>query len=232
MFAAPSETPDADGYVRREAITDWALGEFRKQYGDKAIGKEDIFYYVYGLLHSPQYRDKYESSLKKMLPRIPFAGDFWVFSKAGRELAQWHLNYETVEPYSLLESSEDLVLDPKAHYRVEKMVFGKSAKGLDKSTIVYNSRVRLSGIPPEAYDYVVNGKSAIDWIMERYAVVVDKDSGIRNDPNGWSDDPRYIIDLVKRVVRVSVETVRIVKGLPPLSEAKAAGRSPPRDNHS
>ncbi|MGC8541533.1 MAG: type ISP restriction/modification enzyme, partial [Phycisphaerae bacterium] len=218
LFGTPSETPDADGYMRREAITDWALGEFHKNYRDKGIGKEDIFYYVYGLLHSPQYRDKYESSLTKMLPRIPFAGDFWGFSKAGRELAQWHLNYESIEPYALSEQSEDLVLDAKAHYRVEKMVFAKSATGLDKSTIIYNSRVRLSGIPPKAYEYVVNGKSAIDWIMERYAVTVDRDSGIRNDPNDWSDDPRYIVDLVKRVVRVSVETVRIVKGLPTLAK--------------
>lgn len=216
LFDTSTATPDADGYVRRDAITDWALDEFHKNYGDKKITKEDIFYYVYGLLHSPLYREKYESSLKKMLPRIPYAPDFWGFSKAGRELAKWHLNYEAVDPWPLTEESKDLVLDTKAHYRVEKMVFAKNGKAVDKSTIVYNSRVRLSGIPPEAYDYVVNGKPAIEWVMERYAVTIDKDSGIKNDPNEWSDDPRYIIDLVKRVVRVSIETVKIVKKLPVL----------------
>lgn len=96
------------------------------------------------------------------------------------------------------------------------MVFAKSGKSVDKSTIIYNNRVKLTGIPSEAYDYVVNGKSAIEWLIERYAVTVDKNSGIRNDPNTWSDDPRYIVDLVKRIVRVSIETVKIVKGLPQL----------------
>lgn len=214
LFESSGEKPDADGYIRREAITDWALEEFRKHYQDKKITKEDIFYYVYGVLHSPQYREKYESSLKKMLPRIPFAKEFWGFSKAGRELAKWHLDYETVEPWPLKEESKDLALDPREHYRVEKMVFAKTGKAVDKSAIIYNSRVRLTGIPLEAYEYVVNGKSAIEWVMERYAVSVDRDSSIKNDPNLWSDDPRYIIDLVKRVVRVSVETVKLVQGLP------------------
>ena len=100
------------------------------------------------------------------------------------------------------------------------MTFGKSGGKPDKTTIVYNSHVTLTGIPLEAYDYVVNGKPALEWIMERYAVTVDKDSGIRNDPNDWSDDPRYIVDLLKRIVRVSLESVRIVAGLPALQEAK------------
>lgn len=207
-------TPDADGYVRRDAFTDLGLEEFHKHYNDQNIGKEDIFYYVYGLLHSHEYRRKYESSLKKMLPRMPFATDFWGFSRAGRDLAKWHLNYETVEPYPLIEEIKNFSLDSKSLYRVEKMAFAKSGKDADKSTIIYNSRVKLTGIPAEAYDYVVNGKSAIEWVMERYAVTTDKDSGIKNDPNAWSDDPRYIVDLVKRVVRVSLETVRIVNGLP------------------
>jgi len=156
-----------------------------------------------------------------MLPRIPYASDFWSFSKAGRELANWHLHYESVEPYAVKEEGSELPLEPKAHYRVEKMTFGKAAKAVDKTIINYNSRVTLRGIPLEAYEYVVNGKSAIEWIMERYQITKDKDSQIVNDPNDWCtehEDPLYIVNLVKRIVRVSLETVRIVKGLPALDE--------------
>ncbi len=154
-----------------------------------------------------------------MLPRIPFAGDFWAFIQAGRDLANWHLYYETVEPYPLHESMPLLEADDT--YRIQKMAFAKQGKDVDKSVIRYNSHITLSGIPPETYDYIVNGKPALEWIMERYQITTDKDSGIRNDPNDWSDNPRYILDLLKRIVRVSVETVRIVKGLPALNEFKA-----------
>lgn len=210
------------GYVRRENIPDSVLAEFRKTYGDSAITKEDIFYYVYGVLHSPEYRERFAADLKKMLPRIPYTRDFRAFSKAGRELAQWHLNYETVEPYPLEESSDKLPIDPETLFRVQKMNFGKKDRQIDKTTIIYNSHVTLTDIPLEAYDYVVNGKPALEWIMERYAVTVDKDSGIRNDPNAWSEDPRYIIDLVKRIVRVSLETMNIVNNLPKLEEKSKA----------
>jgi predicted helicase len=188
------------------------------------VKKEDIFYYVYGILHSPEYRRRFAADLKKMLPRIPLtkrAADFQAFAQAGRDLAQWHLNYETIEPYPVTEHSETLVLDPAEHFKVHKMTFGRKAKAIDKSTIIYNSHVTLSGIPLEAYDYVVNGKPALEWIMERYQVTRDKDSGIVNDPNDWSKEhnqPRYIIDLLKRVVRVSLETMKIVAGLPGLNE--------------
>ena len=197
--------------IRHQAITDWALEKFRNAYADPKIGREDIFYYVYGLLHSPEYRERFENDLRKEMPRIPFAADFWAFSRAGRELAHWHLDYETVEPYPLQENSS-------GDFRVTKMRFPK--KGV-RDTIIYNATTTLSGIPPEAYDYVVNGKSAIEWIMERYAVTTDKKSGIVNDANDWCrehNNPRYIIDLLKRIVRVSLETVRIVKSLPPLKE--------------
>jgi len=146
-----------------------------------------------------------------------YAADFRAFSDAGRELGQWHLGYETVEPYLLEEEFKRLVMED-ADYRVHKMVFGKRGGEKDKSVIVYNPNVILKGIPLDAYDYVVNGKPALEWVMERYAVTVHKESGIKNDPNDWSDDPRYIVDLVKRIVRVSVETVRIVASLPPLDE--------------
>lgn len=214
MLAAGSE-PDSDGYIRHDAITDWSLGSFRKHYGDNAIGKEDIFWYVYGILHSPEYRTRFAADLKKMLPRIPFAKDFQAFCLSGRKLGEWHLNYETVEPYPLTEENKRLGMEA-ADFRVAKMVFGKKAGKADKSVIVYNDHLTLRDIPLEAYDYVVNGKSAIEWVMERYAVSVDKDSGISNDPNDWSDDPRYIVNLLKRIVRVSLETTRIVKALPGL----------------
>lgn len=207
-------------YRRKENIPDAVLADFRKEYADVTISKEDIFYYVYGVLHSPEYKTRFAADLKKMLPRIPFTEDFWVFSRAGRELAQWHLNYESVDPYPLQEVSNKLGLEPEQHYRVQKMTFGKQGGKLDKTTIHYNGHITLTGIPLEAYDYVVNGKPALEWIMERYAVTVDKDSGIRNDPNDWSDDPRYILDLVKRIVRVSLETMQIVNALPALSERR------------
>ena len=209
----------ASEYVKREAISESILKQFRKTY-DAKVEKEDIFYYVYGILHSQEYKRRFEADLKKMLPRIPFAQDFWAFSRAGRELAKWHLNYETVEPYPLDESSTKLGLDPKTHFKVAKMTFGRRGKEIDKTTIVYNSNVTLHGIPLEAYDYVVNGKPALEWIMERYQFTRDKDSLITNDPNDWSEDPRYIIDLVKRIVRVSLETMKIVNGLPELREYK------------
>jgi len=150
------------------------------------------------------------------------------FTKAGRDLAQWHPNYETIDPYDLKEHSDILTLDPNKHFTVSKMTYARptpeqkaTGETHDKTTIIYNSHVTLRGIPPQALKYVVNGKPALEWIMERYQITRDKDSGILNDPNDWAKEhkqPRYIIDLVKRVVRVSVETMKIVKKLPALNE--------------
>jgi predicted helicase len=151
-----------------------------------------------------------------MLPRIPLAQDFWAFSKAGRDLAHWHINYETIAPFELTESVPLLETDDT--YRVCRLTFAKKGKEIDKTVIRYNSQITLSGIPPKTYEYIVNGKPALEWIMERYAITTDKDSGITNNPNDWSNNPRYILDLVKRIVRVSVETVRIVNSLPALNE--------------
>jgi len=215
-----------DGYRRRSAITDAILADFRAAYEAK-VTKEDIFYYVYGVLHSPEYRTRFASDLKKMLPRLPFTretADFWRFSQAGRDLARWHLNYETVEPWPVQEFASELLSDPAKDFLVQpKMTFGRKDRQVDKTTIHYNAQITLTGIPLEAYDYVVNGKPALEWIMERYQVTVDKDSGIRNDPNDWAREhqqPRYILDLLKRVVRVSVETMKIVNALPGLNERK------------
>lgn len=210
-------TANTEQYTKKENIPDSILKEYQQKYEDKTISKEDIFYYIYGVLHSPEYKQRFASDLKKMLPRIPFTADFWTFSKAGRELAYWHINYETIEPYELEEFKKELYLDDQ-DYQVEKMVFGKNKNGIDKTIIIYNSKLTLSQIPLEAYEYIVNGKSALEWIMERYKVTKDKDSGIINNPNHWSENPRYIVDLVKRIVRVSLETVRIVNSLPALNE--------------
>jgi len=213
LFDFDEDATDAEGYVRRDAITEAAMADYRAAYGDDSITKEDLFYHVYGMLHAPDYREKFSADLRKMLPRIPRpagAADFWAFSDAGRELADLHLHYETVEPYPLQEVITSTIQD----WRVVKMRYPSKA---DKTQIIFNAHLTLKGIPPEALEYVVNGKPAIEWVMERYQVTTDKDSGIHNDPNAWADehgDPRYIVDLVKRVVRVSVETVRIVKGLP------------------
>jgi predicted helicase len=211
------EDVESDNYVKKDNISENTLQDFRKAY-DAKISKEDIFYYVYGILHSPEYKRRFESDLKKMLPRIPLAKDFWAFSKAGRELAHWHLHYESIEPYPLEEFFTRIVLNPKEDYQVQQMKFGRRGKEIDKTVIIYNSNITLSGIPLEAYDYIVNGKSALEWIMDRYQFTRDKDSQITNDPNDWSDDPRYIIDLVKRIVRVSLETMKIVNALPALNE--------------
>lgn len=208
-----------DRYIRRDAVSDFILKETRVKYGHKTT-KEDVFYYVYGILHSPYYRTAFEADLKKMLPRLPLvdkADDFWAFSKAGRELADLHLNYETVEPYKGVKTV--FGVGNRVDYRVEKMRFKKNGKETDKSTIFYNSQIAIHDIPLEAYDYVVNGKSAIEWIMERYAVTINKDSQIKNDPNDWArehDDEKYIYSLLLSVINVSVETMKIVDNLPKL----------------
>jgi predicted helicase len=184
---------------------------------------EDLFYYVYGLLHSPDYRERFADNLGKELPRVPrvkAAADFWAFSQAGRKLADLHLNYDSAEPYPLkIDSGGKKLTD--ADYRVEKMRYGKG-KGKDKdlTTLHYNDRITLTGIPLEAYDYVVNGKPALDWVVERQGVKTDKDSGIVNDANDWAfetmGNPRYPLELFQRVVTVSIETMKIVRALPTL----------------
>ncbi|WP_254892682.1 type ISP restriction/modification enzyme [Acidithiobacillus thiooxidans] len=203
-------TPDADGYIRRDAITDWALAEFRKHYEDEGIEKIDLFHYVYGLLHSPEYRETYAADLSKMIPRIPYTPDFRAFAEAGKKLMDLHLGYEEIEPWPL----EEVWFGDKRDYTVQKIHFPK--KG-ERGSIVYNNALTLKGIPEEAYAYVVNGKSPVEWVMERYSVRVDKASGIENDPNRMLEEignERYIVELIGRVVRVSVETQGVVDRLP------------------
>ncbi|MDE0021259.1 MAG: N-6 DNA methylase [Candidatus Poribacteria bacterium] len=206
----PFYTYDEDGSNRRENITDWALSAFRSHYSDSSISKRDIFHYVYGLLHHPDYRSRYEKNLKRDLPHIPFAPEFRAFASAGAELANLHVNYESAERYAL----EMVEADGKPlNWLVEKMRFSK-----DKTAIVYNDFLTLSGIPPAALEYRLGNRSALEWVVNQYQVKTDKRSGIVNDPNR-PDDPQYIVELIKRVVSVSLKTVEIVKALPPLETA-------------
>jgi len=201
-------------YIKRDGVSNFILEQAKRIYG-KNVSKEDIFYYVYGILHSQDYRTAFANDLKKMLPRIPLVDDvrhFWKFSKAGRKLADLHINYESVPPYEgvTVKGAES------EFYMVEKMRFPKKDQ---KETILYNSKITIVNIPEKAYEYVVNGKSAIEWIMERYQIKVDKKSGIKNDPNDWAKEvgnPRYILDLLLSIINVSVQTVDIVNDLPKL----------------
>ncbi len=227
LFDDPNETD----YIRRDAISDFIYEKAKKQYG-KNVSKEDIFYYVYGFLHSKDYRETFASDLKKMLPKLPLVDDvkdFWAFSKAGRQLADLHLNYENVEPYkgvvtlynNIPQDEIEKGLKGKdmntINYEVQKMRFPKKDQ---KDTIIYNSQITVANIPEKAYEYIVNGKSAIEWIMERYQITTHKDSGITNNPNDWATEtgkPKYILDLLLSIINVSVQTVDIVEGLPKLN---------------
>ena len=219
---------NASRYKRRDGVTDWMLREVRGRFsGARSLTKEDIFYYVYGLLHSTDYRERFADDLRKSLPRIPIVErveDFMAFSQAGRALAALHLSYEgypAPEGVVVTTAEQPASMDEYDYYRVEKMTFPKGVKKNEASdTIHYNSRITITNIPLEAYDYVVNGKSAIHWIIERYQVSTDENSGIVNDPNAWSQEqgkPRYILDLLLSVIHVSLESQRIIATLPRLT---------------
>ena len=206
----PFYTYDEDGTHRRENITDWALDRFRSHYCDDTIDKRAIFHYTYGLLHHPEYRERYEVNLRRALPRLPYTPDFRAFARAGQRLAEIHAGYEDQPEYQL-ESIEnpELPLD----WRVNKMRLSK-----DKTGIRYNDFLTLGGIPPEALDYRLGNRSALEWVIDQYRVTTDTRTGIINDPNR-PDDPQYIVKLVKKVITVSVETVRFVSALPRLDSA-------------
>ncbi len=203
----PFYSYDEDGSNRRENITDWVLEQFRTHYRDEAITKWDIFHYIYALLHHPNYRERYEANLKRDLPRLPYAPDFWSFAKAGQRLGEIHIDYEEMEEYQLVFIEKpDIPLD----WRVEKMRLSK-----DKAQIKYNNFLTLDGIPAKAFDYRLGNRSALEWVIDQYRVKTDKRSGIVNDPNR-ADDPEYIVRLIGKVITVSLETVKIVEGLPDL----------------
>ena len=204
---------DEDGTNRRENITDWALEEFRAHYQDASIGKWDIFHYIYAVLHHPDYRETYQVNLKRDLPHIPFAPDFWGFVTKGKQLATLHVDYEDAPKYENLRWLE--TPDVPVNWRVEKMKFST-----DKTRLIYNEFLTLEGLPSEAFAYQLGNRSALEWIVAQYRVKSDKrgGSGIVNDANRV-EAPRYIVELIARVITVSLETVRLVESLPPLIEA-------------
>ena len=197
---------DEDGTNRRENITDWALTQFRTHYNDNTLTKWDIFHYNYGLLHHPEYREKYKANLKRDLPHIPFATDFRGYADAGERLADLHVNYESQPEYDKLKLVQ--TPDVPLNWRVEKMKLSK-----DKTQIVYNNFLTLDGIPSKAFDYRLGTRSALEWVIDQYRVKIDKRSGIVNDPNR-PDDPQYIVKLIGKVITVSLETVDIINKLP------------------
>ncbi|MCY3724813.1 MAG: hypothetical protein OXG97_21560 [Candidatus Poribacteria bacterium] len=205
----PFYTYNEDGTNRRENITDWALTEFQTHYKDDTITKWDIFHYTYGLLHHPDYREKYEANLKRDLPHIPFAENFWGFAKAGARLSDIHVNYESQPEYDKLKFIQNP--DVPLYWHVEKMRLSR-----DKTSLVYNNFLMLGNIPPKAFDYRLGTRSALEWIIDQYRVKTDKRSCIVNDPNRVSDDPQSIVKLIGQVITVSLETVDILEGLPSL----------------
>jgi predicted helicase len=231
---------DEDGSNRRENITDYCLQQFREYYQDETITKWEIFYYVYAILHPSEYRRKYAANLKRELPRIPFlspltllekggnnndqtppllrgvGGDqnhFQKISQLGEKLAQIHVNYEQQPEYKLKIIENPSPLNPPFVrgvgwiLRVEKMKLSK-----DKTEIIYNEYLTLTGIPPEVWEYKLGNKSALDWIIDQYQIKTDKRSGIINDPNRLEDE-MYIIRLIKKIITVSLETVKLVSEL-------------------
>lgn len=217
-----TDSNNENRYIRRDAVNDDVLASLKEKYMDETISKEDVFYYAYGVLHSQIYLERYSENLSKELPRIPYVNsvnDFWGFSKAGRDLAYLHLNYESVEPFNAIIDTGSLSYSQlgKDDFYVEKMKFAK--KG-EKDTVIYNNKIRIKNIPIEAYEYIVNGKPALEWVMERQSVSTHKDSGIVNDANEWAietmNNPRYPLELFLRVITVSIETQKIVNSLPKL----------------
>ncbi len=210
---------------RIDNISPQVVELFQQQYEDNSIDADAVFYYVYGILHSPTYRERYAKNLSKELPHIPYAAskqDFWQFSEAGKQLGDWHINYEkhNAEPNIQIIENSDMLGKNKDFYRVEKMKFDKTQVSPYKSKIIYNDNITITGIPLGVYDYKIKGKSPIEWLLERYRVTFDTErgSGIKNDPNDWSDNPRYILDLIPRLAQLSIDTCRVISKLPDIPE--------------
>ncbi len=213
-----ADTLPGIGYApnRIDNISDTALRAFREHYHDNTITKDAIFDYVYGVLHAPSYREQFANDLSKEIPRIPFAPNFHAFAEAGKALAALHLGYETCEQYRLslvLSGLGSPSHEPQPHHFLlteKAMRFATPAK----TTLIINEYVSLTGIPQAAHRYVVNGRTPLEWFIDRYKIKRDKESGILNDPNGWFADPRDLVTAIERIVHVSVESTRIIEGLP------------------
>ena len=202
----------------RDAINPGIIEEIRQSLGQVRVTNEMLFQYIYAVLHSPEYRKKYANNLVKELPRIPIVSSsqkFFKFVEAGEELIRLHIDYEKVEKHPVLLPAT--IEDPKSFFRVKKMRFPNKH---DKSTVFYNDNITIQNIPLAAYEYVVSNKPALEWIMERQCVTIDKKSGIKNDANDYANeimgDPAYPLELFQRVITVSLETMKIVKSLPSL----------------
>lgn len=213
-----------DGYKRIDNITDATLKQHRAWYGSE-VTKDDVFAFVYGFLHSSDYRTRFAADLKRSLPRIPRiqAADYPAFREAGQRLLDLHIGYEDVEPYPLAitgdQPSGPGSADRYEWFRVKMLRWAAKGKDVDKSMIIYNPHITVAGIPEAAHRYMLGSRSALEWILDRYQVKTDKDSGIVNDPNDWSREvgnPRYILDLIAKVTAVSVDTMKIVDSLPSL----------------
>lgn len=217
-----SQVPsEIDGYCRRENITDTTLSSYRRHYQDKAISKEDIFFYIYALLHHPQFRERYEADLKKMLPRIPKVQDFWSYANIGRELAELHVNYEEVAPYPGVTAKTSLIApdDDWQKYHLKQLTWGKIPGKRDKdyTTLMYNEYLTFTGIPEQANEYKIGGRSPLEWMVDRYRIKTDTKSGIVNDPNDYCrevNDPAYIANLIPALVTVSMRTLELTRALP------------------
>ena len=208
----PDLLEDTSEFRRVDNISDTALRKFRVNYNDSTITKDAIFDYVYGILHDSMYRSRFVSDLAKGLPRIPMALEFYAFADAGRTLARLHLDYETCEEYPLQIEKFHAKMLREELYRIteRKMRFTDE----NKTSLIVNDYVKLTGIPSEAHRYQVNGRTPIEWFIDRYRITRDSHSGIVNDPNCWFNSPEGLISSFKRIVYLSVETVRIVEALP------------------
>lgn len=212
-----------DGYRRVDNVTDEFHTLIKQRYGDD-VTKDNVFYFIYGLLQSPDYRRQYAGELKQMLPRVPDvpAGTFHALTDAGRELFHLHADYEDVEPYPLevVGGEQPPMGGEEDYYRVKKMRFPAGKHAADRpDSIIVNDNITVTGIPEKAYSYQLGSRSAIEWIIRQYQVTTDKASGITNDPNQWGiehGNPHYILDLLQKVVAVSVGTTEITGTLPSL----------------
>ena len=215
---AAQQTTSRNQSERIDNISDTALRTFHDHYGDDTITKDDIFDYVYGILHASSYREQFANDLSKMLPHIPYAPDFRAFAEAGKALAELHLNYDTCERYPHL-SVEPRKPDIFWKEEPEHFLLGKRAMRFankeTKTTLIINEHVQLSCIPEEAHGYVVNGRTPLEWFINRYKITLpEKNNGILNDPNCWFETPRDLITAIERIVYVSVESTKIIESLP------------------
>ncbi len=214
-------TPDTQRFDEAltpiDNISDTAQYAFWTHYGTRKITKDDIFYYVYGILHAPSYREQFAYDLSRELPRIPFAPDFRAFAAAGYALANLHLNYEYGPEYPNL-SIESLNNSPFWEERQEHFLLGTRAMRFadreERTTLIINEHVQVSGVPAEAHRYVVNGRTPLEWFINRYKIRQDRASGIINDPNGWFYNPRDLITAIERIVYISAESTKIIEALP------------------